>query len=297
MAPSLPSNRGGGQRCGRTTPCAHHSAAGFGGAFGSLGCVPNGPPTIRWRFCDGEPGSPQAAASVARRAPRHQHAARRLGAQRDRLGSGAVAARAPSAPLGASFEDNFERPALGADWHVTPGGDWHIDEGRLCVQGRAQPRRRGSTRTLPTNARIEFDAVSDSPDGDIKAEICGDGASAATGASLQRRHQLPHHLRRLEEHLPRARALNEHASDRPEIKHRARLRRRASAPGQRGQVYHFKIERADGKTPQLVGRRHAHVQVRRSAAAHRPRARSLRLQRLGSAGLLRQREGRPLCTS
>ena len=38
-------------------------------------------------------------------------------------------------------------------------------------------------RRLPVNARVEFDAVAESPEGDIKAELWGDGQSGATGSS------------------------------------------------------------------------------------------------------------------
>src|SRR6476620_2366811 len=133
-------------------------------AFLLIGCVPNGPPTTN----DGgsvtaSPAAPKPRPPVAPAAPPA------AAAIHSATGSAPAPsqARAPSAPLGASFDDNFERPTLGADWQVAPGGDWHIDKGRLCVKG-AHNHGVWLSRTLPTNVRIEFDAVSDSPDGDIK---------------------------------------------------------------------------------------------------------------------------------
>ena len=105
---------------------------------------------------------------------------------------------------------------------ASPAADWHIEAGRLCVKGA---RNHGAwlARMLPTNVRIEFDAVSNSPEGDIKAEIFGDGASAASSVSLQRRHQLPRHLRRVEKQFPRPRAHQRARDGSPRNPHHARL--------------------------------------------------------------------------
>jgi hypothetical protein len=80
--------------------------------------------------------------------------------------------------IGASgFSDDFERPALGEQWNNT-GGPWAIREGKLHIRG-ARNRPLWLRRTLPRDVRIEFDARSDSPDGDIKIEVFGDGHSRA----------------------------------------------------------------------------------------------------------------------
>ena len=80
--------------------------------------------------------------------------------------------------VGAGFYDDFERTELGKDYKRT-GGNWRIVAGELHVQG-AKNRPLWLLRTLPRDARVEFDARSTSESGDIKVEIFGDGASSAT---------------------------------------------------------------------------------------------------------------------
>ena len=75
------------------------------------------------------------------------------------------------------FEDDFERSELGPLYNNT-GGPYRIRDGKLHVQG-ARNRPLWLRRTLPDNVRVEFDVRSDSPQGDIKVEIFGDGRSRA----------------------------------------------------------------------------------------------------------------------
>jgi hypothetical protein len=134
-----------------------------------------------------------------------------------------------------------------ADWVATATGIWRIESGHLCGE-RAHNHGIWLKRTLPINARIEFDAVSQSPDGDLKAEFWGDGRSFATGLSYTNAtsyltilggwHNKFHVLARI----------NEHASDRKEITvdpHSDDPREKPVVPGQ---TYHFKVERSDGRT-------------------------------------------------
>ena len=79
------------------------------------------------------------------------------------------------------FSDDFERKDLGDDWHNT-GGGYAIRNGQLRVEG-ARNKPLWLRRTLPHDVRIEVDAKSDSPDGDIKVEVFGDGVSKAEKAS------------------------------------------------------------------------------------------------------------------
>jgi hypothetical protein len=135
----------------------------------------------------------------------------------------------------------------GPDWMPTLPGIWRIENGRLCGE---QAKNHGIwlRRVLPTNARIEFDAVSHSPDGDLKAEIWGDGRSYATALSYTNAtsyltifggwHNKFHVLARI----------NEHGNDRKEITVDPRSDDPREKPVVAGQSYHFKIERADGKT-------------------------------------------------
>ena len=79
--------------------------------------------------------------------------------------------------IGAVFSDDFERARLGNAYGVT-GGNWRIDDGQLHVQG-AENHPLWLLRTLPRDVRVEFDVRSESPEGDIKVEVFGDGASYA----------------------------------------------------------------------------------------------------------------------
>jgi hypothetical protein len=79
--------------------------------------------------------------------------------------------------IGAGYFDDFSRPQLGTEYAKT-GGDWRIDKEQLHVHG-AKNHPLWLLRTLPPDVRVEFDARSETTDGDIKAEIFGDGASHA----------------------------------------------------------------------------------------------------------------------
>ena len=79
------------------------------------------------------------------------------------------------------FTDDFEREDLGDHWHNT-GGRYRIQDGWLNVQG-ARNRPLWLRRRLPRDVRIELDVRSESPQGDIKVEVFGDGSSRATSES------------------------------------------------------------------------------------------------------------------
>lgn len=79
------------------------------------------------------------------------------------------------------FTDDFEREELGDHWHNT-GGRYRIRDGWLNVQG-ARNRPLWLRRRLPRDVRIELDVRSESPQGDIKVEVFGDGSSRATSES------------------------------------------------------------------------------------------------------------------
>jgi hypothetical protein len=182
----------------------------------------------------------------------------------------APAATAPPADLlKAPFEDDFEHPVAapaagapeagaaspgdaadfvpGPDWVATSQGAWHVEGGRLCGE-HARNHGIWLKRVLPPNARIEFDAVSQSADGDLKAEYWGDGTSFATALSYTNAtsyltifggwHNTFHVLARI----------NEHATDRKEITVDKNSDDPREKPAMAGQLYHFKVERTDGKT-------------------------------------------------
>lgn len=144
------------------------------------------------------------------------------------------------------FEDDFERAELGPNWlALSPA--WRIQSGRLCVRG-AKNRGLWLNKKLPENARIEIDAVSDSPDGDIKLELWGDGKSGATGSSYSNAtsylaifggwKNTKHVLARLDEHGDGRLEMDVDLLADDE-------RLRPVAPGQ---PYRFFIQRTDGRT-------------------------------------------------
>jgi hypothetical protein len=79
------------------------------------------------------------------------------------------------------FSDNFERPDLGPEW-LNTGGPYGIRDGKLRVKG-ARNKPLWLRRTLPRDVRVSFDVRSDSPEGDIKIELFGDGVSKAEDVS------------------------------------------------------------------------------------------------------------------
>ena len=79
------------------------------------------------------------------------------------------------------YTDDFEREELGEHWYNT-GASWRIVDGQLNIRN-ARNRPLWLRRVLPRDARIEFDIRSESPDGDIKCEVWGDGTSRATSES------------------------------------------------------------------------------------------------------------------
>jgi hypothetical protein len=148
------------------------------------------------------------------------------------------------------FCDLFERAELGSDYLPTTSS-WRVRNGRLCVSG-AHNHPVWLRRVLPVNARIEFDATSASPDGDIKAEFWGDGMSQARGVSygdatsylaiLGGWKNTKHLLARLDEHAPGQPTILVDPSG-----HNVKAR-----PVMADHAYHFKVERNDGRTVQWL---------------------------------------------
>jgi hypothetical protein len=136
---------------------------------------------------------------------------------------------------------------LGPNWTPMKTNAWHIDNGKLCVQN-AHNHGVWLNRTLPVNARIEFDAYAYTDDGDLKAEVWGDGKSYATGTSYTNATSYLVILGGWKNTLQVLARLNEHGTDRKEIQ----IRKETDDPRERavgrGQAYGFKIERTDGKT-------------------------------------------------
>jgi hypothetical protein len=156
------------------------------------------------------------------------------------------AERADDPLLTKEFSDRFELAALGSDWTVTSGA-WRIDNGRLCGE-HARNHPVWLRKRLPVNARIEFDATSASPDGDIKAEYWGDGRSAAETVSYNAATSYLTIFGGWKNSFHVLARIDEHAPSRPELRlddtgDDLRLRRVV-----KDRSYHFKVIRDDGKT-------------------------------------------------
>lgn len=77
--------------------------------------------------------------------------------------------------IDAPFTDTFDRADVGPDWLDTSHGT-KIKDGKLNLV-RAYNHPIWLRRKLPRNVQIDFDAVSQSPAGDLKVELFGDGES------------------------------------------------------------------------------------------------------------------------
>jgi hypothetical protein len=157
-----------------------------------------------------------------------------------------VARTAVGPMIDSSFVDTFERADLGADWNLT-GPGWAIKEGRLCVTN-AHNHPAWLRRRLPTNARIEFEATSSSPDGDLKVEAWGDGQAAATGTSYTNATSYLVIFGGWKNSLHVLARLDEHGKDRRLIRVEPGETDPRAQPVLPDRAYRFKIERSDGQT-------------------------------------------------
>jgi hypothetical protein len=192
----------------------------------AVGCVPRSRPTA-----DGTGGGGPARAPSA-------------GGASTALGKPVT----PDAPLGTGFQDDFERAELGANWRSRIGV-WRLEEGQLCVAS-ARNRPLWLARVLPDNASIEFSARAGSAEGDIKVELWGDGASAATGNSYNDATSYLAILGGWRNSLHVLARLDEHAPNRLEIKLEPNRADSLHGPVIEGRTYRFRIERRDGRTLQ-----------------------------------------------
>lgn len=133
------------------------------------------------------------------------------------------------------FRDDFDRATLGEVWNNT-GGPWRIREGVLHVKG-ARNKPLWLRRTLPRDVRIEFDARSDSPEGDIKVEVFGDGNSRAVTESYTATSYVII-FGGWNNSINALARMDEHGQDRVTGPRR---------PVEQGRQYHFRIER-EGST-------------------------------------------------
>lgn len=130
------------------------------------------------------------------------------------------------------FSDDFQRQEIGSDWRRGQGeggaGKWQIEQGWLTASNiKNDPL--WLDRPLPEKVRVEFDAKAASSEGDLKAEIFGDGTHHATGYILI--------FGGWDNQLDVVARLDEHGEDRKQQKSRS---------VQKGKTYRWAIERTDG---------------------------------------------------
>ena len=85
-------------------------------------------------------------------------------------------AAAPPEPAAGPFSDDFDRAQLGPDWLATDPAAVSLEQGAAVVQ-RAHNHPVWLRKPLPENVVIDLDVWTDSPDGDMKVEVFGDGQS------------------------------------------------------------------------------------------------------------------------
>lgn len=78
-------------------------------------------------------------------------------------------------PIEGPWSDDFARDEVGSNYYKT-GGGFRVVDGALAVQG-AHNKPLWLRKKLPRDVKIELTAWSNSPEGDIKIEVFGDGRS------------------------------------------------------------------------------------------------------------------------
>jgi hypothetical protein len=154
-----------------------------------------------------------------------------------------VACRQPDPPpITGEWRDDFERAEIGSDYVATADGAYQIVGGSLRVAG-AYNHPLWLRKKLPPEAVIELDVWSDSPQGDIKIEIYGDGVTHAKdkGAYTSSGYVLIHGgWSNSKSILARG---NEHGTA---------LVERTQPRVERGRRYHWKIVRSGGSIDWFV---------------------------------------------
>lgn len=78
------------------------------------------------------------------------------------------------------FQDDYSAAGLPSDKYFSTGGHWRTVDGWMLSPG-VKNNPLWLQAKLPQNVAIEFDARSQSPEGDIKVELFGDGVDHASG--------------------------------------------------------------------------------------------------------------------
>jgi hypothetical protein len=124
---------------------------------------------------------------------------------------------------------------------------WRVESGRLCVD-HAKNHPVWLRRRLPKNARIEFDAMSSSEDGDLKAEFWGDGKSAADTVSYDDATSYLTIFGGWKNSFHVLARIDEHAPGRPEVRLEDESDDLRTRKVRANRAYHFKVVRDDGRT-------------------------------------------------
>ncbi|MCI0571781.1 MAG: hypothetical protein L0Y66_13600 [Myxococcaceae bacterium] len=169
----------------------------------------------------------------------------------------------PEAGVPVPYADDFSDPTTVQQRYFNTGGLWRVERGELHSPGvRNNPL--WLKASLPADVAIEFDVRSESPEGDIKVEVFGDGRNHASGYvlihggwnnSLSIIARLDEHGRSLKaleadalriaraQALPRADLLNTGV-----FTERTHMRVEANPfPVQQSRTYHWRIERRGGR--------------------------------------------------
>lgn len=169
----------------------------------------------------------------------------------------------PEATVGLPYTDDFSDPGTIAKHYWSTGGLWRVVDGQLLCPGVKQ-NPLWLKGKLPQNVAVEFDARSQSAEGDIKVEIFGDGTDHASGYVLihggwnnslsiiarrdehgQRLQQLQEQAQRVaaEKHLPSSGLVETGVFNK-----NSRMRVEANPyPVQIGRTYRWRIERRGSK--------------------------------------------------
>jgi len=131
------------------------------------------------------------------------------------------------------FSDDFDRRSVGENWRRGTGengsGTWEIKNGWVTASNiKNDPL--WLDQPLPEKVRVEFDAVAKSAEGDLKAEIFGDGERHASGYIII--------MGGWSNKLDVVARLDEHGDDRKE---------QPTMKVQPNKVYRWAIERTDGE--------------------------------------------------
>ncbi len=155
------------------------------------------------------------------------------------------------------YSDDFSNPATVEQSYSSTGGLWRVVNGELLSPG-VKNNPLWLKASLPADVAVEFDVRSQSPEGDIKVEIFGDGSDHASGYVLIHGgwNNSLSIIARLDEHGSSLQALQAEARRRGGVDlvqtgvmtERTRMRVEANPyPVQIGRRYHWRIERRAGQ--------------------------------------------------